>query len=187
MNRPARLDQDAAAGPARFTAAEFVQMASLGAFDDMKVELVDGELKRMNPPMNDHGDRQAQVVGQLWAMLRHTGNAVRGEVGIELNGDTVVSCDAAILHAPVQGRRLLHPGEVLLAIEIAETTLARDLGLKRGRYAAAGIAHYWVVDGARRVVHVHGSPVDGEYTRLASVPFGEPLAVPGTDAAIILA
>lgn len=57
MNKPNGTLQrgpEAEAGPARFTTAEFLCMAEAGAFDDMNVELVDGELSRMTPPMNDH-------------------------------------------------------------------------------------------------------------------------------------
>ena len=78
------------------------------------------------------------------------------------------------------------PAEVLLAVEIAETTLNRDLGLKRQLYAEAGVSNYWVVDTARRVTHVFGNPEDSDYGSVRTVPFGEPLAVPGTTATILL-
>jgi Uma2 family endonuclease len=57
MNSSARslcLDQKA---KARFTTAEFLRMGESGAFDDIKVELVDGELERMNPPQTAHAAR----------------------------------------------------------------------------------------------------------------------------------
>jgi Uma2 family endonuclease len=168
---------------ARFTAAEFRHMALLGAFDDMKVELIDGELERMNPPMGGHATRQAMIIAQLWPVV---GERLVGEVGIDLGNDSVVGCDAAVLHRPMAEQRMLEPAEVLLVIEVAETTIGRDLGLKRHKYAAAGIANYWVIDGAAAVVHVHSSPLDGEYEDVAVVQFNEPLAVPGTDAAIRL-
>ncbi len=75
---------------------------------------------------------------------------------------------------------------MLLVVEIAETTLTRDMGTKRARYAAAGIPEYWVVDGARSVVHVHREPIDCDYALIHTARFGEPLAVPGTEATILL-
>jgi Uma2 family endonuclease len=86
----------------------------------------------------------------------------------------------------VSGNRILQPAEVELAVEVAETTLSRDMGMKRMKYAAAGIAHYWVIDGERSRVHVWGEPVNGDYAQIATVRFGEPLAVPGTDATIVI-
>lgn len=182
MNRPARL---AATGtPARFSTAEFLHMAEVGAFDDIKVELVNGEIERMNPPMGLHGQGQAQMIALLAQALGK--GRVLGETGIDLDNDTVLACDAAVLSSPLVEHRLVRPDELLLVVEIAETTLARDLGMKLARYAEAGVPNYWVVDGARRIVHVHAAPVDSDYSSTAAVRFGEPLAVPGTDATITL-
>ncbi len=184
MNKPVSFAV-AEAGPARFTTAEFLRMCESGAFDDMKVELVDGELERMPPPGNEHGRRQMSVGIRLSRVIEE--EFLRGEVGIDLGSDTVLGCDAAILSKPVTGNRILQPGEVTLAIEVAETTRARDMDMKRVKYARAGIPHYWVVDGERSVIHVWGEPVNGDYAQIATVRFGEPLAVPGTDKTIAIA
>lgn len=184
MNKPTphlSVDQDF---KARFTTAEFLRMAEAGAFEDMNIELVNGELERMNPPMNAHSGYQAKLSIRLAAVAPE--HLIRGEVGIDLGGDTVRACDAALLRSGVDEDRLLRPDELLLVIEIAESTLARDMGAKRIDYARAGIANYWIVDGERRVVHVFAEPVAAEYVDVKSVRFGEPLAVPGTDRTITL-
>ncbi|WP_161978392.1 Uma2 family endonuclease [Sphingomonas oligophenolica] len=185
MNQPAH-PSSVEVDPARFTAAEFAAMVASGAFADMTVELIDGELHRMDRPMSDHGARQASVTGKLWTVFEGRAETVLGETGIGLADDTFVACDVAVLCAPIDANRLLVPADLLLVVEIAETTLDRDTGLKRRKYAAAGIAHYWVVDGTRAVVHVYRDPVAGDYAEIVTVRFGEPLAVPGTDAAIRL-
>ena len=185
MNEMSRIARTAAESfRARFTTAEFLRMVEAGAFEDWKVELVEGELERMPPPGNAHGRRQMMVGIRLSRVIPE--EQLRGEVGIDLGNDTVLGCDAAILRQPVEGvdNRMLRPDEVLLAVEVAETSRERDLGLKRMKYAAAGIAHYWVVDGERGVVHVHAEPVVGDYAEIATVRFGQPLRVPGTDATI---
>lgn len=91
----------------------------------------------------------------------------------------------AILRDGVDGRRL-QPDEIALVVEIAETTTVHDRGLKRMKNAQAGIAVYWVVDGARSVVHVYADPVAGDHAQISTVRFGKPLPVPGRDATIIL-
>lgn len=181
MNQLARLSPDTRA---RFTSAEFLHMVESGAFDGMKVELIDGELARMNPPMNGHSAAQANVVFYL---AQKMGPAlVRGETGIVLNDSNVVSCDAALLRRAVTENRFLTPADILLVIEITQTTQGRDLGVKRMLYASADIPTYWTIDGQRRVVHVHAEPVDGEYTDVHTARLGERLAVPGCGAAITL-
>lgn len=184
MNTLARLSQSDTR--ARFTSAEFLRMLEAGAFTDMKVELIEGELERMNPPMSGHGARQAMVIGLLWSVARNADLHIVGETGIVLDDETVVACDAALLKEAGDERSLLVPEQLLLVVEVAETTLARDLGLKRTLYAAAGIPLYWVIDAARQVTHVYAEPVDGDYAAVVTVRFNEPLAVPETDATILL-
>ncbi|WP_314372129.1 Uma2 family endonuclease [Sphingomonas paucimobilis] len=181
MNQLARLSPDTRA---RFTSAEFLRMVESGAFEDMTVELIDGELERMNPPMGGHAKAQTNILVRLTSVMPM--DRVWGEVGIVLDDSTVVACDAALLHAPVAENRFLTPADLLLVVEIAQTTQSRDLGLKRMLYARAGIATYWAIDGMRRVVHVYADPVEGEYSSVHTVRFGEALAVSGSDATIML-
>ena len=183
MNKPFQLADSST--KALFTTAEYLRMGETGAFDDMKIELVDGELERMMSPMSGHAAKQAMLVGLLFQVAGR--GLVLGEVGIDFGDDTVLACDAAVLRAPIGGDRLLLPAEIGLVVEIAQTSLSRDQGPKRVRYAAAGIPEHWVVDGDRAVVHVYREPVDGDYALISTVRFGEPLAVPGTGATITIA
>lgn len=182
MNQPVRIERSAAS-PARFSVAEFAEIFGAGALQDIRLELVNGELERMTPPMGGHSSRQSSSLARLWAVV---GSRAMVEATIDLGGDTVMTCDVAVLRAPVTEQRFLRPDEVMLAVEIAETTIVRDTTLKRIAYASAGIADYWVIDGVRAVVHVYRRPEHGDYADLSSVRFGEPIAVPGTDATIVI-
>ena len=57
------------------------------------------------------------------------------------------------------------PSEVYLIIEVANTTLSRDLGMKANLHAAAGIADYWVVDAIARQLHIFREPRADGYQR----------------------
>lgn len=181
MNQLAHLSPDTRA---RFTAPEFLHMVESGAFEGMKVELIDGELERMNPPMGGHAAAQASVVFYLAQTMGVA--LVLGETGLVIDDSTVVACDAALLRQPVVENRFLTPDDVLLVVEIAQTTQNRDMGLKRMLYARAGIPTYWVIDGVRRGTHVYADPVEGDYSSVHTVRFGEALAVPGCEAVITL-
>ena len=185
MNQMTRITAAPVAGfGARFTTAEFVRMVENGAFEGMTVELIEGELERMPPPGNVHGLRQITLLAQLIAIVG--ADRIRAEAGIDLGDDTLVACDGAILSAPSSEDRMLTASDLLLVIEIAETTQRRDTEMKRVKYASTGIPVYWVVDGKRSVIHVYREPIDGDYSLIDTVRFGEPLAVPGTDATITL-
>lgn len=189
MNKPARIDAASASEiapsfKARFTTAEFLRMAQAGAFDDMKIELVQGELERMPPPGTNHAGRQVKVILKLASVF--PADQLLGEVGVDLGGDTLLGCDVAVVDRPIDGDRMLDPAEVILIVEVSETSAARDLGMKRLAYARAGIPCYWAVDGERSVVHVYAEPKSGDYAQVSTVRFGEPLAVPGMDASIVI-
>ncbi|SFP54590.1 Uma2 family endonuclease [Sphingomonas rubra] len=189
MNKPARIDladarEIAPSSKARFTTAEFLHMVESGAFDDMKVELVGGELERMPPPGSTHASRQVKIIVLLSAVV--SSGRLLGEVGLDLGDDTLLGCDLAVLHAPVEGNRMVLPSEVVLVVEVAETTASRDRGMKRLAYARADIPTYWVVDGKLGLTHVYSEPRDGDYAEIATVRFGESLAVPGTAATITI-
>ena len=168
----------------RLTSREFLHMLERDAFDGMKAELVDGEIQLMQYAKNNHAMRQAQLVVQLAAAVG--ADRIRVEAGVDLGPDTLLTCDVGALARPVAEDRLLLPEDYLLVVEVAESTLRRDLMMKRQKYAAAGIDTYWVVDGRHQVTHIHARPIDGDYVEVRTVRFGEPLAVPGTDATITL-
>lgn len=136
----------------------------------------------MPPPGNDHSRLQIAVVAGLLGVSSPA--LVRGDTGIDLPDRTVLGCDVALLRETVAGRRMLLPQQLVLVVEIAETTLDRDPGMKRRKYAAAAIPVYWVVDGSRSVVYVHADPVEGDYAEIHTVKFGQSLAVPGYERTI---
>lgn len=186
MNAPLAPLQFRGGAAARFTKSEFIALCESGVFDDMKIELVRGELERVNTPMSMHTRFQALVFRKLIEALDGTSLAAAGETGIDLSEDTLRGCDAAIVTNLPEQNRHFRPDEVLLAVEISVSTLERDLGGKRIDYATCGIENYWVVDPARSVVHVFGDPVDGEYAQVSTVKFDRALAVPGTTKTITI-
>ncbi len=184
MNKHAAILRTEQQTKARFTTAEFLRMGESGAFDDMKVELVEGELERMNPPKRAHAMRQAQIAIRLSRLFDEP--RIAGKVGIDLGNDTLLGCDVAVLRDITQTDRLLVAADFLLVVEVAETSVSRDTTMKRFAYAGGGIPNYWVVDGNRSVVHVYADPVEGDYARFYTVNFGEPLAIPGTEGTITI-
>lgn len=184
MNRPVATTAFRDATPAGFTAIEFLRMASLGAFDDMRVELSHGEILRMSPSYSPHSGMHGQLVGKLFAAVADPA-MLHVDPLIRITDDTVRGPDAALL-AATAGSDIVDAADVRLAVEIADTSLAQDLGTKSREYASSGIPVYWVIDVNACVVHVMREPQGDSYTSRDVVRFGEPLAVPGSDATIML-
>lgn len=72
-----------------------------------------------------------------------------------------------------EGDGILPLEAVKLLIEVADSTLAQDLGLKAALYAGAGVPEYWVVDVSGRMIHQMWSPRPEGYAGRREVAFGE--------------
>lgn len=165
----------------RFTVDEYERMGATGVFGpDDRLELIDGEILTMAPI----GSRHAARVDRLTRLLNRAAGdraVVRVQNPIRLGSHSEPQPDLALVRPRDDFYAPAHPGpaDVLLVVEVADTTLAFDLGLKAPLYAGAGIPVLWVVDLAGRAVHVLTGPADGGYRATALATVGSTLAVDG--------
>ena len=187
MNRPAQLDASMGVQPYAVTADDYLRMVDAGAFGDAHVELFDGVLVQMAPSHSKHGRL-------LMVLARLLGNAYE-KTGFELYGDTITLFDKLNIRAPdiavvdrdIGESKTLTPGDILLVVEIAGSTLGLDLGRKRTDYAAAGIRNYWVVDIEGLCVHTFAEPQGTDYRTVAKFGFDQAVPTPGASGAITIA
>lgn len=169
----------------RISFDEYMQMIADGAFDalrDRRIELIHGELREMTPPGPDHSGAIDWIME--WSVL----NPPRDKVTVRIqNPIALPNFDSApqpdIVWAKRREYRDRHPlpEELLLVIEVADSSLDSDCGEKADLYAAAGIADYWVVSLQERTIHVFRSPGTGGFAERRIAKFGEelrPLAFP---------
>ncbi|MCU0882492.1 MAG: Uma2 family endonuclease, partial [Hyphomonadaceae bacterium] len=86
-----------------------------------------------------------------------------------------VDPDVLVMRRTKIDRRFLQASEVLLAVEVADSSLAFDLGSKAGLYAAAGVPELWVLDLNGQETWLHRTPADGAYTAITRQGFDAPL------------
>jgi len=118
------------------------------------------------PPI---GSRHAEVVRLLTKrLLRAIGDAaeVSAQLPVRLSLRSEPQPDCAIIKAKSGGYRSAHPvpSDVLLLVEVSDSTLRYDLGKRASLYAAHGIPEYWVFDLQRNRVWRHRAPAGREYT-----------------------
>lgn len=170
-----------------FTAEDFLHMLELGAFEDMRVELVGGVIEKMMPADWSHGEVNARLVGLLFPLVRASDARAGVDVVIRIDDTTVRAFDIAVVHPGIAPVKVLTGDQVLLAVEVADTTHSRDLGAKRAEYGAAGIPTYWVVDLVKNVTHVFRlDPAQRAYREPEEIPFDQPLVVPGLNGSITI-
>jgi Uma2 family endonuclease len=175
MSAPARFD----VARHRFTVGEYERMGQVGVLDeDERVELLDGEIVRMTPI----GPAHAGLVNRLNRMLmQRLGNRaiVTVQNPVRLAPYSEPQPDLAIARPRRDDYQLSHPDEreVLLIIEVADSSLPVDRGVKVPIYAVAGIPEVWLVDIPGRRVLVHRKPEDGAYTDTAEARPGDTLSL----------
>lgn len=168
----------------RFSVDEWHRMGETGFFDeDSRVELLDGEVVEMSPI----GTRHAVCVKRLTRLfvLRAGDRAVVSvQDPIALDEYSEPQPDVTLARPPLDAYLVSHPapGDLLLVVEVADTSLAWDRGTKAPLYARAGVAETWVVDLAAERVVVLTDPGPGGYgsERIAGRDETlEPAALPG--------
>src|SRR5436309_1476254 len=175
--------------PGPFTVETYHRLAELGVLDeDDRVELLDGQIV----PMTPIGAAHAACVFRLNNLLARRS---RSDTGVSMQNPVVLAerwepqPDIAVLGRPggLAGAWLPGPSDVLLVVEVADTSLERDRDVKVPRYAAAGIPEAWLVDLVRDAISVCREPGPGGYSEIVTLTRGEalrPLLLPGVAMAV---
>ena len=152
----------------RLTVAEFMRMGELGLLNEPgKHELWDGRIMMAPTPGPRHMDCERRIV-QAFTLALHSAGlldvfGVQTGGGLKIGEHNLRGPDVMILRLPFDVENLLTGEGVALVIEVAHSSLPDDLTEKRGKYAGAGIAEYWVIDVAGRKLHPFRSPSAGDY------------------------
>jgi len=160
----------------RVTVAQYDAMIARGEFvprEDHHVELIDGEIVPMSPIGHPHETAVDKLnrwsffhgpIDQIWVRVQNS-------IGIPLL-DSVPEPDFAWVRLRSYDRRP-EVSDLLLLVEVADSSLHKDLTTKARLYATAGVADYWVVDVPGRQVEVHRHPRDGAYRAVRAYRPGE--------------
>ena len=160
-------------------------MSAAGLFANERVELLDGTIVTMSPHTTHHAGTIACLQQALAATL---GDAVhlRVRLPIVLDDWSEPEPDLAICTRDPRDYFDEHPRpeQVLVACEVAVSSLPYDRTEKAAAYAASGIPECWIVDVAGRVVHLMSDPdrAARRYRRETTVPDGNTIAAPGGSA-----
>ena len=158
-------------------------MLDAGLFEGQRFELIEGDLidkTRQNPP-------HASAVRFCKALLERIFGVERVDVQLpieagpadrELNEPEPDITVLAELKADFTRR---HPNgqELVLLVEIADTTLRHDAVIKRDLFARAGVPEYWVLDlnNRRLIVHRELDPAGAQYASIQSYAEGEAVSL----------
>lgn len=167
----------------KFTVDDYYQMHEVGVLTEAdRVELIDGEVCEMSPIDPIHSGTLNRLNYHLNVQLR-TRAIVSVQNPVRLNDNNEPLPDLAVLCWRDDFYEQTHPmpADVLIAIEVANTSLAYDRKEKLPRYAAADIPEIWLVNIARQTVEQYTKPINGQYTERLVVNRGQTLTAKTID------
>jgi Uma2 family endonuclease len=166
------------AGVRRFTVDDYTKMGEFGILNpDERVELVDGVVITMSPIGDPHEscvDALTNLLVRALGARMHLSvqNPIRLDDYSAPQPDITVSTPREDFYR----RRRSTPDDVLLLIEVMDTSHRVDRRVKLPRYARAGIPEVWLVDLKAFVIEVYKNPQNGEYSSPACRRPGEMIA-----------
>jgi Uma2 family endonuclease len=161
----------------QFTVHDYARMREAGILtEDDRVELLDGEIYLMSPL----GPLHIAIVNRLNKLLMHqVGDdaIISIQNAVQLNDYSEPQPDVALLHPrdDYYALALARPDDILLLIEVADSSLEYDREQKLPRYAASNIAEVWIIDVDQQLVEQYVQPLQGQYTQLTKVLLGSTL------------
>jgi Uma2 family endonuclease len=171
---------------AKWTIAQYHQMIEAGVLEDLRVELLNGEIV----DMPSEGPEHAYRCGYASQILRQAlGDRVEIREGHPITLPSQASelePDVAVVESlgRIYAEHHPYPENIYLVVENSYTSLAKDKELKRLIYAKAGIIEYWLVNLQDRQIIVHRDPIDGDYRSTQTLTNGSIAMLAFPDVAI---
>ncbi len=162
----------------RFTVEDYNRMGQAGILsEDDRVELIDGEIIVMTPIGSPHAGKVNRL-NHLFAPRLRGRAIVTVQNPIVMPPDSEPQPDLALLRLRADFYEHSHPGpeDIILLIEVSDTSLVYDRTVKLPLYARAGIREVWIVDLAAESVEVHQEPVAGAYRSVQRFTRGQAFA-----------
>jgi Uma2 family endonuclease len=158
---------------AKWSIQDYHQMIESGLLDNRQVELICGEIIEMSPEGAPHSSFCSEVGEYLRRILADQAK-VREAHPITLPDSSEPEPDIAIVRnrSTLYRDRHPYPEDILWLIEISDSTLAKDLGIKKDLYASAGIVEYWVINLQEPVLVVFGNLTSAGYQSTTSFTHG---------------
>ena len=163
-----------------FNVDQYYRLVEVGVLKpDDRVELIEGEIIRMPPIGSPHAAHVAKTYRVLSEFFSHRAilwiqNPVR------LNDYSEPVPDAAVLKPREDFYAAQHPTpeDVLLIVEVSDSTILTDRNVKVPLYARAGIPEVWLVNLPKQVIEVYSEPAEGKYQKAVTFIPGEVLTSP---------
>jgi Uma2 family endonuclease len=168
-NEPARY---------KFTVDDYYKMAEVGILhEDSRVELIDGDIIMMSPIGRRHASRLTRLATFFFSKLGDRA-VIWVQNPLSIDASSQLQPDIAVLkpRADFYLSALPVPADVLLLVEVMDSSASYDRGVKLPLYATSKISEVWLVDLNAERIETFRRPVGEVYTENGTSPRGLSLA-----------
>ena len=160
------LDRPQTPAKHRFDVDAYYKLAEAGILPNPhRVELIDGEIIDLNAIGSPHAAITTRLTRQF---IRAVGDLaiISVQNPLRLDSYNEPEPDLLVLRPRADDYQANHPGaaDVLLLIEVSETSLAYDRGRKLALYAKFGVAEVWIIDLAGAAIEIYRQPKEGAFS-----------------------
>lgn len=162
-----------------FTRDEYYALAEAGILKpEDRVELIEGEIYRMAPIGNPHAGCVNRLVDVLAPLIAARRAVLSPQNPVNLTDISEPQPDVTLLRPRKDFYSEGHPRpeDVLLLVEVAESSIGFDRGTKFPLYARCGIAEAWLADLTRNILEVHRDPARDGYRKIQRLRSGDQIA-----------
>lgn len=155
----------------RLTVDEYYRMAEVGLLaPDARVELIDGEIVDM-PPIGSRHCGTVNLLLERFAKAAGGAALLSGPTTLVLGKYDAPEPDLMLLRPRVDYYRRSHPTprEILLLLEVSDSTWRYDREVKAPLYARHGVSDFWIVNVRKKELHCFSDPHLGDFTEVATI------------------
>lgn len=159
-----------------FSVEEYLKLGEAGIFhEDDRVELLNGDIVIMAPIGIRHMNAVRRLINNMARHLRGR-CLVDAQNPVVIDGQSMPQPDLLLLRADLDESKAPGPRDVLLLVEVADSSLIYDQTDKLEAYARNGIAEYWILDLTRNELHVFRDPQGPAYRTVRRLTKEESIA-----------
>ncbi|HXH23254.1 MAG TPA: Uma2 family endonuclease [Dehalococcoidia bacterium] len=162
----------------KFTVDEYNRLAEIGFFRDARVELIEGDIVNMAPI----GSRHYNTVNRLTTLFSPLAAARRAILHVQnpvvISPRSKPQPDVTLLKFREDFYRDREPGpeDVILLVEVADSSSSYEQLTKMPLYARAGVPECWLVDIPHSEIHVFTAPSPDGYKSVATFAGADAIA-----------
>ncbi len=168
------------------TVSEYHKMAEVGILDeDDRVELINGEIIEMSPIGSLHASRVNRIIATFKRLPDELAIlSVQNPISIGPYSEPEPDIVLVKFRSDFYEGRLPNSEDILLVIEVSDTSLGYDREVKKPLFATAGIPEFWIVNIGESQVEVYKKPANGDYASRQDFKRGDTIFIDNLDFAV---